>query len=976
MARESKTPERKVEKHSLTAALLRYAGLTASDIPLSPGGGLEVTLDEAWAEVARRGITVNMPEPLAPPNPKAARKYVRKLMGWGAHLIRLREGTKNPVEFGWQHSEPLTEDEAVEWLASGGNLGILCSASGENGLLVLDAENAASTELVTAAGMTPTVVTAAAQDPTTVKSGGCHVLIPLRKGVDVSRLEAKLGVRSGEALFDIMVGPRFLVAPGSRLHDIPGFRYEFAGDGPAFRPELWGSYDPAWLLDPAAPAPQVPGIEPLQGIARKRERVRRAPSPDGDRLTAEVDSRPWSEWIDGDPRVMVIAVDYRCGCDVFHWAGASEPRSGIFHDGCQYGYAVHVFSGTLIEKMGGATHMSRLHFAAFLRGVDTREGLIDLAQEHGIRMGRRLRGITLDDIAASAPGEAVLQVLAGGGQPPTDPTTRRLSSVPNIGSVHPSGDTAADQAGGAEPDAESEPEPEPAAQESAPAGSVNLDLFPSAQSGESGEDSGLAMFRRLNEIGNDEFWNSLPILRSINRSAAAGGVYNWGLLGAVLPRICCTIPPHIRLVGGSGKPGGVESGGSLNLNTVLLGAPEAGKSETIKISADLVSLPPHASEVPAGTGEGLIKSFGYYKKKSGKDAAGDPANGETTDPVSSEGYEYVHLTDTVLLVAGEIADLTAEMVRRGTKMTSVLRSMWVGEQTGTTTGEVERRTKLKPHSYRFGALLGGQVELDTIDQLFGEGRFGTIQRFLFFPVTTVPASGDPVVPIILPIIDWSDGSPAAESIGALVVGRRPVWITRPATAHEEMEAYKAAKQARAHLAFSVTEARRRGDDDEALESLIGHELFHQFKIAGVLAVGDGLRQPTDLHWWAAGRIMAARAVVVGTVAQVLAVLRESADRRVGRSRGRSQAEAKRAEQEAEDGYRADIALRALKAIAEKGEPASEADIAKTLGKAQGRVLTEVLQSMVEGGSLFRVGVNRRSNPLFWTSPPKVNAAGA
>lgn len=986
-------PGRTVDPYSRVAAKLRYAGLTPDDIPRGPGSGAMVTPAEVDAEIARRGLTVNLPDELPPMGARMARRYVRQLLGWDAHLMRLREGTKTPVEFRWEEAPALTEDEATHWLTVGGNLGILAGRSGSDGWLVLDAGNPAAGSLLQAAGLTPTVMTPNAQDPTSPMAGGCHIWLPLPAGVDRATLKARLSVPlQGGGILDALVGTRYTVAPGSRLTHVPGFRYEFAGEGAAFNPKLWGADDIHWLLDPSVPAPNVPGLDPLRGVAHKLEHPRRVPSADTDPITAAVDSISWEVWRDNDPRVQILGTDGSCFCDVFHWAGDANPRSGILHDGCAHGYMAHIYSTTLLEKIG-AERVSRLRFAALLRGVTTREGVVELAAEHGIQLGRNPRGITLGDIAVAHP-TPTLQVLPGGDagestEAGADPApARRLSAVPRIGTV-------TGTAGGAEP--ETEPARVAAPVETAP----THDAFQGVESDEDDDDTGHATFRRLDEIGDDEFWNSLPILRKVHRAALANGVYPWGLLGAVLPRIACTIPPNVRLVGSSGKPGGPESGGSLNLNSILLGSPEAGKSETIKLAADLVRLPDHACEVPPGTGEGIIKSFGYFKRASGKrdgdggDTAADPvipapAAGVSGAPpadvpaigsvpsrsgaANANGYEYQHITDTVLVVAGEIADVVAEAQRQGTKLMSILRSMWVGEQVGTTTGEVERRTQLRPQSYRFGSILGAQVDLDTLGTIFEQGKLGTAQRFGFFPVKTMPATGDPITVINLPVIDWSNGSPAAEKIGTMLTGPQPVWISRPQSAHEEIEAYKVKKQTTAHLPFSVDYARQCAEDEESLDSLSGHELFHQLKFAAVLAVGCGEREPTDLHWWAAGRIMQAREVVIRSVAKVLAVQREGADRKTGRSRGRAQAVARRAEAEAEDEYRKEIAQRIYSVVSAKGEPMSAAEVGRALGR-QNRVVREILESMAEGGSLHRVGLNQRGNQLYWITPGTATAAG-
>jgi hypothetical protein len=54
------------------------------------------------------------------------------------------------------------------------------------------------------------------------------------------------------------------------------------------------------------------------------------------------------------------------------------------------------------------------------------------------------------------------------------------------------------------------------------------------------------------------------------------------------------------------------------------------------------------------------------------------------------GYETVHITDTVMLTAGEISGTIAEMRRQGTKATGFYRSAWIGEELGTTAGALTR----------------------------------------------------------------------------------------------------------------------------------------------------------------------------------------------------------------------------------------------------------------------------------------------
>lgn len=967
-------PGRMVNTNSRIAAFLRHAGLKATDVP---GEGPWVSMEEAQAEAARRGLVVDLPDPLPPLDPDNARGHVQVMLRLGAHLMRLREGSKTPVEMAWQDAPALTEDEGVAWMLSGNNPGINLRASGSNGWMVLDAENQAATNVLIAAGFVPTAVTAASQDTTSDKFGGSHVYLPIPDDVDPAELQSTLQLPIGDGgLLDILVGTRYVVAPGTRLDSVPGERYRCARDGALLHPEKWSTEGFRWLIDPDAPAPAVPGIEPLIGIARKRRHRRSAAArPDADRITQQVDAIGWEEWIGNDPRIQILGVDGSCGCPVFHWAGASTQRSGILHEGCEFGFGIHIFSGTMISQFG-REHASRLDFAAWLRGREN--ALSELAAEFGVKLNQQVTGFTAADIARwkGAPAAPEFQVISGGGEGgPADEPRPKLASAPFIGTV--SGDVPIDGATALDP------EPE------APAGETPNGETESEPVEPPEEDTGLAFFRRLAEIDASGFWDSLKFLRQIVRAADSNGVGRWGLLGACLPRVACTVPPQVRLVGASGREGGYNSGASINLNTVLTGPPEEGKSETIKLSQDLIKLPQHAMSITNGTGEGIIKSFCYTKKASDKVKKEDPADPQMPDPQGgapadpappigsvggrpgnsgnsgSVGYEVVHITDTVMLTAGEISGLVAEINRQGTKTMQVYRSLWVGEEVGSTTGEVDRRTYLSSHSYRFGAVLGGQIDIDALGAIFDEAKLGSPQRFLFLPVMTTLAVGEQVREIELPFIDWHDGKAPAAWVAGLVDRPEPIWIKRPPAAHEEMEANRLSRRARQHLPYSVAEVRRRAEDEDDIEDVRGHELLHQLKIAAVLAIAEGLRHPTDEHWHAARIIMEVRDLLVQTLMKVLTAQREVQDRKKGRSQGRSQAEARRAEAQDKQEFITSVANRILAIIDEKGAPTSHAEIVRKLSKQQALVVNETLAELVAESVLFVVDYNSKGKGLYW-----------
>jgi P4 family phage/plasmid primase-like protien len=388
--------------------LLQYAGLQPGEVP---GTGRLVTVAEAEAEVARRGIAVAIPEKLPAPTAEEAAGFVAGALRLGAHLLPLRAGRKEAIEARWPTQPAMSPEAAAAHLVAGGNLGINLGASR---MIALDGEQALATDALIEAGFVPATVTAKAQDPTSPKFGGAHVLLAAPEGIDVSKLRVELGVKLGGGTLDALTGAHYVVAPGSRIDEAPGYQYRFAADGPMVDPAVWRTA-PAWLLDPAEAAP-TPGVEPLRGVFAPRVRRERIPNPNADELTAAIDSIPWSEWLAGaEARVPIIGEDGGCGCDVFHFAGAETLRSGILHDGCEFGYGAHAFSGTL-QAAWGREHGSRLQFAAWVRGVSERE----LAAQFGIQLHTPLGVLTaeyFDADAARLEAAAAEGVTSVGGPP-------------------------------------------------------------------------------------------------------------------------------------------------------------------------------------------------------------------------------------------------------------------------------------------------------------------------------------------------------------------------------------------------------------------------------------------------------------------------------------------------------------------------------------------------------------------------------
>ncbi|QIP38006.1 Bifunctional DNA primase [Rhodococcus erythropolis] len=832
-----------------------------------------------------------IPDLLPAPSEAEAAWYVDAMLAHGAHLMPLVPLDKAPVEEGWDAAPAMSREAAIAHLVAGGNLGWNLGPSEK---ILIDCEDARSTASMIAAGYVPGVVTANGQDPTSPKFNGRHFEFDVPEGLDPQLLRSKLGVALGGGKCDILAAPkvdegevhpivggtqtvtvkrraRFAVAPGSQLFGARAGRYgptqEFA-DGATNGPAplwLWG------LGEEQAPEP----VAELQGAARSREKRPYEPNPNSDRVTQAVDAIAWDAWLahDVDGKLQYHADDGGCGCEVYAYSRAtSGPRSVILHDGCEHGYGAHAFSGTL-QAEWGREHGSRLQLAAFLADKSERE----LAREHGIDLGRApLSGYTLEDLKVAN-------------------STSALST---------------ESADGAAAVAEAE-----AAVAS----------------------NGAWLQREIARIeAETRCWESVKFLRDIDSAAASRGLLNWGLYGATAPRVALHIPPHVRLVGSDGQEGGPNSGSAVSLYDVLLGGPEAGKSETMKVSSDLVPLPEGSEVTAAGTGEGIMKTFGSMIDASGHtvelDDNDDVDPGTTSEDdldrfaAKHSGFIWRWNTQRVLLWTAESETFMTEMQRQGTKAMAIYRGGWMGEEIGTTASDVKRRTFMSPHSYRLCCALGAQLDAAALAPVLAGARLGNPQRFGFFPVGVTEVTGSPVLRLPIPDVRY-EASPAAVAAYQLVEGQRPaVWIHWPPAARAEFEAARRKRRGNIFAAWDTQGILAQAEADDPMAEMGGHELLHQLKIAAVMARYEGLIDPTDEHWFAAGAVMQVRAAVLRATVEVLAACEKVQRIRTGRDKGEVSGHSRIAEHATQDQYRLDIAAKAVAAVKAAGEPISESAI--------------------------------------------------
>lgn len=917
--------------------LLQYAGLSPADIP---GESRIMTLAEVEAEVARRGITVSIPDPLPAPTREEADAFVFRMQRLGAHLLRLRPGSKKPVDEAWGDQPALTEAEAIEWLVSGGNLGVNL---GRSNAIVLDPENAAATQFLMAAGLKPTVVTAKGEDPTSPKVGGRHVWIAVPEGVCAAQLRSVLQIKLGEeGLIDVLAGSRFVVAPGSRLDEAPGYRYGFATGGALVDDGEW-RVAPPWLFDATATGPSVE-LEPLRGILAPRVRRERTPNPQSDAITEAIDRVSWDSWLASDSRVTIVGVDSACGCEVFHWHASGEARSGVLHDGCQFGSGVHVFSGTLIAAWG-REHGSRLQFAAWLHGVSEAK----IAKRFDIDLGGRSLSFA-DQLDAAADvfeerAEDPAQCIGTVKRPDPAAVPQLVSLVDGVQTSRTRGEVTvpatagfwrgeamgmrslalllrgdhhhadavligADSVVGAPVQADpSEPiDAETVELPSAPVGdAVVVDETIAASSSPSKalavDDAVEGEFVDAWEDGDQEMWTRhraieaelrgerdpdtglwigmVPCLGRIANIAESRGIYMLGFTEACLPRVSARVPANVLLTPRADGVREKAEGVGMGYNSILLGPPATGKTTTQTAASGAIPLLPGIRQCSTGSAEGVIKKA---RSVSGKG-----------------GEETIHAT-SVYVETDEIKSQNKDLKRDGSMYSAFINSVFFGgTMVGMTASEASRNADIPAHSTRFAQQIGAQPQLCGL--LLDDAGSGITARFSWAFTGSVDESAlgplyGKAVPALLP-----NGLPWDPPTG-IPFGFRP--YTGPAASDDEdevpiheienIEALPAewivvprdpeeAAAARAESARRSRRTRVALTEDRESGRTSGHDFVRIEKTAALLAFMDGIKQPTE-EYVAAAKLLAEATALAAAEAKAQSDSEDEAKaRRGGHLRG-------------------------------------------------------------------------------------------
>lgn len=355
-------------------------------------------------------------------------------------------------------------------------------------------------------------------------------------------------------------------------------------------------------------------------------------------------------------------------------------------------------------------------------------------------------------------------------------------------------------------------------------------------------------------------WDQSDILRYIAHTAAERAVSAWGLLLALQVHQMGRIDPTVVLVSRNGKDGmGLADAKASSIYAALLAETGGGKSDVIGLASALIQ-PTHI--ISDGTGQGIAKAFAETKL-----VTEDKQGNKLTEPY----YSCRYLTHSVIMHCPEIDDLAAEFGRDGSKTSGTLRRMWVGEITGSQTGDVSRRVTLRPNTYRFGGIWG--IQPAQAAPLLEGAAGGTPQRWCWAPaeefreglVRTPPAAASVFARPV-----WHAGSTTFGAPGNTASGLStalpteiaadtqlppPTWIRWSAHMHRDIplmqerqkearKAVRAAKNANKLTSAISAEAQR-----AMMES---HLVLTRIKLAAGMAFLHGRTNPDDVDWWAAG----------------------------------------------------------------------------------------------------------------------------
>jgi hypothetical protein len=306
----------------------------------------------------------------------------------------------------------------------------------------------------------------------------------------------------------------------------------------------------------------------------------------------------------------------------------------------------------------------------------------------------------------------------------------------------------------------------------------------------------------------EEFWSARPVLQHVLALARARGVGPWAVLGTVMARGICTVPPTVAL------PGIVGGRMSLNLFVAAVGPSGGGKGAADAAAmAGFTFSGPAVDLVPLGSGEGIARTF----RPSGL-AVGQP-----------------NWIDTAIFTAPEIDTLAAIAARQGSTLSAELRKVYSGEALGFGNAGKDTRNIVTAGSYRASLILG--VQPLRSQPLIGAADGGLPQRFIWMPTS------DPDAP------DEPPSDPGVRKIKTPAWNRLNAGRLHVVTDGQDLAVPDVARTAiRAHRLAVLRE-------DPTVDPLDGHALLTQLKVAAALMTLDGRTIVDTTDWSLAGYVM-------------------------------------------------------------------------------------------------------------------------
>jgi hypothetical protein len=302
------------------------------------------------------------------------------------------------------------------------------------------------------------------------------------------------------------------------------------------------------------------------------------------------------------------------------------------------------------------------------------------------------------------------------------------------------------------------------------------------------------------EISEETFWKSRPVLEHIHTFARSRIVAPWALLGCVLARVLVTVSPQVQL------PPLTGGRASLNLFVALSGPSGSGKDASYGASEDCLDYGPvNYSDKPLGTGEGLAAMFVRWDAKA---------------------KEMVQYNTSSLVFVGEIDTLGAIGSRQGATILPMLRQAAMGQTLGFANAHEDTTRIVGGHAYRLCLIAGLQPTRSGV--LLNDRAGGTPQRFIYMPTTDTDAPD--VEPEEPPVWYWQRPHFATN-------GFRPTTLTLPA-----------------HVKEAVKLGRRAGIRGETPPT-DSHSMLTREKVAAGLAILDGRTEVNEDDWSLSGVIM-------------------------------------------------------------------------------------------------------------------------